>query len=102
MKRSIFLSTLFLIIAEGCCNHSSCRVPSELKDILVVAMVSQEYYLRVFQDVFDEIFPSRIDDLAIALLQNNRNFVTDSICEGIYCKRAREYEQYRLCNKSKA
>ena len=57
-------------------------------------MVSQEYYLRVFQDVFDEIFPSRIDDLAIALSQNNRNFVTDSIYEGIYCKRAREYEQY--------
>lgn len=64
MKRFIFLSTLFLIIAEGCCNHSSCRVPS------------------------------RIDDLAIALSQNNRNFVTDSICEGIYSKRAREYEQY--------
>lgn len=189
MKRFIFLSTLFLIIAEGCCNHSSCRVPSELKDSLVVdymsmigrfydsslvdwdafvaldinqnksdwgtdiekvihpswrgheaasiywerlssartylhyksvplrtacgtheighldafeeafdeafvEMVSQEYYLRVFQDVFDEIFPSRIDDLAVALSQNNRNFVTDSIYEGIYCKRAREYEQY--------
>ena len=159
---------LFLIIAEGCCNHSSCRVPSELKDSLVVdymSMTGRFYdsslvdwdafvaldinqnksdwgtdiekvihpswrgheaaaiywerlssartylhyksvplrtvcgtheieHLDAFEEAFDEIFPSRIDDLAIVLSQNNRNFVTDSICEGIYCKRAREYEQY--------
>lgn len=29
-----------------------------------VEMVSQEYYLRVFQDVFDEIFAPRIDRLS--------------------------------------
>ena len=30
-------------------------------------MVSQEYYLRVFQDVFDEIFSARVDHLAVTL-----------------------------------
>lgn len=32
-----------------------------------IEMVSQEYYLRVFQDVFDEIFSSRVDHLAVTL-----------------------------------
>ena len=30
-------------------------------------MVSQEYCLRVFQDVFDEIFSARVDHLAVTL-----------------------------------
>ena len=30
-------------------------------------MVTQEYYIRVFQDVFDEIFSKRLDHLAVTL-----------------------------------
>ena len=36
----------------------------EAFDEAFVEMVSQEYYLRVFQDVFDEIFAPRIDRLS--------------------------------------
>ena len=32
-------------------------------------MVSQEYYMRVFQDVFDEIFSARVDHLAVTLTE---------------------------------
>ena len=36
-------------------------------DEAFIEMVSQEYYLRVFQDVFDEIFSARVDHLAVTL-----------------------------------
>ena len=36
-------------------------------DEAFIEMASQEYYLRVFQDVFDEIFSARIDHLAVTL-----------------------------------
>ena len=35
-------------------------------DEAFIAMVSQEYYLRVFQDVFDETVPTRLDKIARA------------------------------------
>lgn len=36
-------------------------------DEAFIEMVSQEYYLRVFQDVFDEIFSAKVDHLAVTL-----------------------------------
>ena len=36
-------------------------------DDAFVEMISQEYYMRIFQDVFDEIFSARVDHLAVTL-----------------------------------
>jgi hypothetical protein len=33
-------------------------------------MVTQEYYLRVFQDVFDEVLSAKVDDLVTALARD--------------------------------
>ena len=41
-------------------------------DEAFIEMVSQEYYLRVFQDVFDEIFSARVDHLAVTLAGGRR------------------------------
>ena len=36
-------------------------------DEAFIEMVSQEYYMRIFQDVFDEIFSAKVDHLAVTL-----------------------------------
>ena len=36
-------------------------------DEAFVEMISQEYYMRIFQDVFDEIFSAKVDHLAVTL-----------------------------------
>lgn len=36
-------------------------------DDAFVEMISQEYYMRIFQDVFDEIFSAKVDHLAVTL-----------------------------------
>ena len=41
-------------------------------DDAFVEMVSQEYYLRVFQDVFDEVFPARVDKMIVMLTTDRR------------------------------
>ena len=42
----------------------------ETFDRAFVEMVSQEYYLRVFQDVFDEMIPAKVDEMAAVLSRN--------------------------------
>ena len=39
-------------------------------DEVFVSMVSQEYYMRVFEDVFDETVPPKIDHLAKVFANN--------------------------------
>ena len=39
-------------------------------DEAFVEMVTQEYYLRVFQDVFDEVLSAKVDDLVTALARD--------------------------------
>ena len=41
-------------------------------DDAFVEMVSQEYYLRVFQDVFDEVFSTRVDKMIVMLTTDRR------------------------------
>ena len=41
-------------------------------DEAFIEMVTQKYYLRVFQDVFDELMSSKVDDLAMALAREGR------------------------------
>lgn len=36
-------------------------------DEAFIEMISQEYYMRIFQDVFDEIFSAKVDHLAVTL-----------------------------------
>lgn len=36
-------------------------------DDAFVEMISQEYYMRIFQDVFDEIFSAKVDHLTVTL-----------------------------------
>lgn len=39
-------------------------------DEAFIEMVTQEYYLRVFQDVFDEVLSAKVDDLVTALARD--------------------------------
>ena len=41
-------------------------------DDAFIEMVSQEYYMRVFSDVFDEVFSKRVDDMTRALARERR------------------------------
>jgi hypothetical protein len=40
-------------------------------DKVFIDMVSQDYYMRVFEDVFDETVPARIDSL-VEILSKHR------------------------------
>lgn len=86
MKRYLLIILLAgIFFAGSCCQRAPVNRISEMRDSLVVEymsyaglfydssfldwdafveMESQEYYLRVFQDVFDEIFAPRIDRLS--------------------------------------
>ena len=44
----------------------------EAFDDSFIEMVSQEYYMRVFSDVFDEVFSKRVDDMTRALARERR------------------------------
>ena len=39
-------------------------------DEAFIEMVTQEYYLRVFQDVFDEVLSAKVDDLVTELARD--------------------------------
>ena len=45
----------------------------EAFDQAFLTMVTQEYYLRVFQDVFDETFATKIDGMTVTLAKLRRN-----------------------------
>lgn len=47
-------------------NSFAKKASETANDEAFVTMVSQEYYLRVFQDVFDETVPVRLDKIARA------------------------------------
>jgi hypothetical protein len=64
----IYLHSLSLSL-RSICNQRTAKELDAFErsfDEAFVTMVSQEYYLRVFQDVFDETVPVRLDKIARA------------------------------------
>jgi hypothetical protein len=64
----IYMHSLSLPL-RSICNQRTAKELDAFErsfDEAFVTMVSQEYYLRVFQDVFDETVPVRLDKIARA------------------------------------